>query len=96
MTGVIALAIEHIAKDLYCFNITQADINQTPHRLTHERGFSDFSDLSRRLDRCDRVIQNESSDPNAGNMCSFSGATCTSRVRHNASYVPCAQIRFAL
>ena len=24
-------------------------------------------------------------------MCSFSGAMCTSRVRHNASYVPYAQ-----
>ena len=35
--------------------------------------------LSRRLDRCDRVIHNESGDPNGGNMCSFSGATCTSR-----------------
>ena len=34
--------------------------------------------LSRRLDRCDRVIHNESGDPNGGNMCSFSGATCTS------------------
>ena len=44
--------------------------------------------LSRRLDRCDRVIHNESGDPNGGNMCSFSGATCTSRVRHNADYVP--------
>ena len=32
--------------------------------------------LSRRLDRCDRVIQNESSDPNGGNMCTFSGAMC--------------------
>ena len=52
--------------------------------------------LSRRLDRCDRVIQQESGDPNGGNMCSFSGATCTSRVRHNADYVPCAQIRFDL
>ena len=51
-------------------------------------------DLSRRLDRCDRVIQNESSNQNGGNMCSFSGATYTSRVRHNASYVPYAQIRF--
>ena len=29
-------------------------------------------------------------------MCSFSEATCTSRVRHNASYVPYAQIRFDL
>ena len=38
--------------------------------------------LSRRLDRCDRVIHNESGDPNGGNMFSFSGATCTSRVRH--------------
>ena len=27
-------------------------------------------------------------------MCSFSGATCTSRVRHNADYVPYAKIRF--
>ena len=52
--------------------------------------------LSRRLDRCDRVIQKESGDPNGGNMCSFSGATGTSRVRHNARYVPYAQIRFDL
>ena len=52
--------------------------------------------LSRRLDRCDRVIQKESGDPNGGNMCSFSRATGTSRVRHNAHYVPYAQIRFDL
>ena len=52
--------------------------------------------LSRRLDRCDRVIHNESGDPNGGNMCSFSGATPTSRVRHNADYVPYAKIRFYL
>ena len=52
--------------------------------------------LSRRLDRCDRVIHNESGDPNGGNMCSFSVATCTSRVRHNADYVPYAKIRFDL
>ena len=43
-----------------------------------------------------RVIHNESGDPNGGNMCSFSGATCTSRVRHNADYVPYAKIRFDL
>ena len=29
MTGVIALAIEHIVKDFHCFNFTQADIIQT-------------------------------------------------------------------
>ena len=52
--------------------------------------------LSRRLDRYDRVIHNESGDPNGGNMCSFSGATCTSRVRHNADHVPYAKIRFDL
>ena len=52
--------------------------------------------LSRRLDRCDSVIHNESGDPNGANMCSFSGATCTSRVRHNADYVPYAKIRFDL
>ena len=75
----------------------------------HDRGFNDFCvtlnkgmlnvsnrPLSRRLDRCDRVIQKESGDPNGGNMCSFSWATGTSRVRHNADYVPCAQIRFDL
>ena len=42
------------------------------------------------------AIHNESGDPNGGNMCSFSGATCTSRVRHNADYVPYAKIRFDL
>ena len=52
--------------------------------------------LSRRLDRCDRVIHNESGDQNGGNMCSFSGAMCTSPVRHNADYVPYAKIRFDL
>ena len=31
-----------------------------------------YRPLSRRLDRCDLVIQNESSDPSGGNMCSFS------------------------
>ena len=55
-----------------------------------------YRPLSRRLDRCDRIIHNESGDPNGGNMCSFSGATCTSRVRHNADYVPYAKIRFDL
>ena len=55
-----------------------------------------YRPLSRRLDRCDRVIHNESGDPNGGNMCSFSGAMCTSRVRHNADYVPYAKIRFDL
>ena len=55
-----------------------------------------YRPLSRRLDRCERVIHNESGDPNGGNMCSFSGATCTSRVRHNADYVPYAKIRFDL
>ena len=32
-----------------------------------------YRPLSRRLDRCDRVIHNESGEPNGGNMCSFSG-----------------------
>ena len=61
--------------------------------LLHEGA---YRPLSRRLDRCDRVIHNESGDPNGGNMCSFSGATCTSRVRHNADYVPYAKIHFDL
>ena len=30
MTGVTALPIEHTTKDFHCFNITQADIIQTP------------------------------------------------------------------
>ena len=58
--------------------------------------YARYRPLSRRLDRCDRVIQKESGDPNGGNMCSVSGATGTSRVRHNAHYVPYAQIRFDL
>ena len=35
--------------------------------------------LSRRMDRCDRMIQNESSDPNGGNVCLSSAVTCTSQ-----------------
>ena len=73
--------------------IQHAIILQYLHELN---GNVHYRPLSRRLDRCDRVIQKESGDPNGGNMCSFSGATCTSRVRHNAHYVPCAQIRFDL
>ena len=30
MTGVTALPIEHTTQDFHCFNITQADIIQTP------------------------------------------------------------------
>ena len=58
----------------------------SPRRVTHKIYplcgifyFPWHRPLSRRLDRCDRVIHNESGDPNGGNMCSFSGATCTSR-----------------
>ena len=66
--------------------------------------------LSRHLDRCDRVIQNESSNPNGCNVCLFSAVMCTSqcklranahyfrsvRVRHNATHVTYPQIRFDL
>ena len=38
------------------------------------------------------MFQNESSDPNGSNVCLFSAA----RIRHNANYVPYAQIRFDL
>ena len=37
--------------------------------------------LSRHLDRCDRMIQNESGDPNDGNVYLFSAATCTSQCK---------------
>ena len=30
ITGVTAIPIEHTTKDFHCFNITQADIIQTP------------------------------------------------------------------
>ena len=42
MSGVIYRGIEHITKDSHCFNITQAEIIQTPYRITRERGFSDY------------------------------------------------------
>ena len=46
--------------------------------------------LSRRLNRCDRMIQNEFRDSNGGNMRTFSAVTCTSQcklrsLRANAS-----------
>ena len=44
--------------------------------------------LSRRLDRCNHMIQNESRDSNGGNCICFQRR----RVRHNANFVPYAQI----
>ena len=40
-----------------------------------------YRPLSRRLDRCDRMIQNESRDPNGSNVCLFSAAMCTSQCK---------------
>ena len=50
------------------------------------------SPVSRRLDRCDRVIQNESRDPTGGKCVCFQRR----RARRNANYVPHAQICFDL
>ena len=81
-------------KNIHTNNNDNKKLSSDKKRL--EAGAQYNRPLSRRLDRCDRVIQKESGDPNGGNMCSFSWATGTSRVRHNADYVPCAQIRFDL
>ena len=48
--------------------------------------------LSRRLDRCDRMIQIESMYPNLAMCACFQQR----HVRHNANYVPYSQIRFDL
>ena len=40
-----------------------------------------YRPLSRRLDRCDRMIQNESKVPSGGNVNLFSAATCTSQCK---------------
>ena len=40
-----------------------------------------YRPLSRRLDHCDRIIQNESRDSNIGNMYLFSAVTCTSHCK---------------
>ena len=37
--------------------------------------------LSRRLNRCDRMVQNESRDSNGGNVRLFSVAMCTSQCK---------------
>ena len=88
--------------DVFSYKITPPQFRSshlsvsTHFHLPCLSSFDTYRPLSRRLDRCDRVIHNESGDPNGGNMCSFSGATCTSRVCHNADYVPYAKIRFDL
>ena len=43
--------------------------------------YGDNWPLSWRLDRCDRMIQSESRDPNSGNVRLFSAATCTSQFK---------------
>ena len=52
-----------------------------------------YRPLSQRVDRCDRLIQNESIETQTAVMC-----VCFQqrRARHNANYVPYAQIRFDL
>ena len=50
--------------------------------------------LSRCLDRCDRMIQTESSDPNGGNASLFSAATCTSQCKLRPyAQMPACQVR---
>ena len=48
------------------------------HRTIDVHG---YRPLSRRLDRYDHMIQKESSDPNGGNVCLFSAATCMSQCK---------------
>ena len=63
-----------------------SSINNTPDEIdrvscinkrhsSHTHIFSSLRPLSRRLDRCDRMIQNESRDPNGGNVRLFSAVT---------------------
>ena len=61
----------------------------TSYNFFYKSGI-DYRPLLRRLDRCNRMIQNESRDPNGGNVCLFPAATC--RLRHNANYVPYSQM----
>ena len=45
------------------------------------RNTNKYRPLSRHLDRCDRMIQNESRVPHGGNVCLFSAALCTSQCK---------------
>ena len=53
--------------------ITFARLLQISSSALHEITLNSYilprRHLSRRLDRCDRMIQNESRDPNGGNVC---------------------------
>ena len=62
--------------------------SQAYHKLTGKQW--------RRLDRCDRMIQNESRDQNGGHVCLFSAAPRTSQCKLDPLYVSYAQIRFDL
>ena len=48
---------------------------------SHKTSFIHNGPLSRRPDRCDRVIQNEFNDPNGSNVCLFLAATYTSQCK---------------
>ena len=52
--------------------------------------------LLRHLDRCDRMIQNESRDPNSGNMCLFSAVTCTSQCQLRSITRECPSVRYVI
>ena len=46
-----------------------------------ETSGTSWRDIGLYFDRCNRMIQNEFRDPNGGNVCLFSAATCTSQCK---------------
>ena len=65
MSLVTSLSWEKLRYHTHCVNMKPTIDSAAP--------------LARRLDGCDRVIQNEASDPNEGNVCLFSAAGAPGR-----------------
>ena len=62
----------------WCYCLNKAQFSQDCLAKTAQRHHRPFS---RRLDRCDRMIQNEYRDSNGGNVPLFTAATCTSQCK---------------
>ena len=92
---IMLFSIFHIEqyKDIeFMTNKNESTITCLLHHLQGLPRYRYNRPLSRRLDRCDRMIQNESRTQTAAICVCF----LRRRVRHNANYVPYVQIRFDL
>ena len=88
-TNVMGVNFVSIVRFFFKLFTNSAKTDKPLHSVTFHKHSARYRPLSRRLDRCDRMIQNEYRDPSGGNVRLFSAAT-------DKSQRECPPVRFAL